>query len=310
MKDKHGFTLRAGVFVHRKRIVLAALLAALIVFIVALRARDGATAASASCATATFDAVGDFSATSNPAGPWSYGWEPSLGGVFTLDAAEDSGTYQGIDLWEGPDNCGVEALRPFVGLNHTGATLNYASGVSQPADMLVLHPSCTGKFSVIRWTAPATGSFEVAGLFEGIDTRGPTTDVHVLQNSTTSLVSVNINGFDAQAPFNFTHYFAAGDTLDFVVGRGSNGTFNEDSTGLSVTITAVPVTVAIPSTAGPWLPSLNPAFDYGVHDNAAPVVIDASSAITFTSGNTLTVTYLSGLVQAMHPTTLTASRTM
>jgi hypothetical protein len=58
------------------------------------------------------------------------------------------------------------------------------------------------------------------------------------------------------------------------------------------------LTVTIPSSAGPWLQSLNPTFDYGVHDNTAPIVIDASSAVPFTSGNTLTVTYLNGLVQA------------
>jgi hypothetical protein len=57
-------------------------------------------------------------------------------------------------------------------------------------------------------------------------------------------------------------------------------------------------TVTIPSTAGPWDASLNPAFDYGVHDNTAPAVIDASSGIAFTAGSSLNVSYSGGLVQA------------
>jgi hypothetical protein len=191
------------------------------------------------CQSVPYDAVGDFSTTSNPTGPWSYGWKPTPGGAFTLSAVENSSIYQGIDLWEGTDYCGVEALRPFVGLNHTGATLNYASGVSQPANMLVLHPSCTGKFSVLRWTAPTTGSFNIVGLFQGIDTRNTTTDVHVMQNSATALLNASIDGFGNQVAFNFSRLLSAGDTLDFVVGVGSNGTFWNDSTGLAVTITPV-----------------------------------------------------------------------
>ena len=58
------------------------------------------------------------------------------------------------------------------------------------------------------------------------------------------------------------------------------------------------LTVTIPSTAGPWSQGLNPTFDYGTHDNTPPVVIDAASGAAFTPGSTLTVTYLSGTVQA------------
>ena len=182
-----------------------------------------------------YNAVSDFSKTSNPNGAWSYGWEPSLGGAFTLNSGERS-PYPGLDTWEGPDNGGDFNL-PFVSFNHSGLTLDHASGISQPANMLNLHPSFTGKFSVLRWTAPSSGSMHVVGLFKGIDTRNTTTDVHVLQNSATSLVSANINGFGSQSAFDFTRDLAVGETLDFVVGWGSNGNYNADSTGLAVTIT-------------------------------------------------------------------------
>ena len=129
---------------NRKRILLAALLAALIVSIVAMTSRQSATASSALCTAANYNAVNDFSTTSNPNSPWSYGWEASLGGPFTLNAAERT-VYEGLDTWEGPQGCGGEFNLPIVSLNHTGTTLNYASGVSQPANMLNLHPSCSGK---------------------------------------------------------------------------------------------------------------------------------------------------------------------
>jgi hypothetical protein len=194
--------------------------------------------------SAGFDAVANFSITGNPNGPWSYGWEPSLGNGFTLDDAESSSVYPGIDQWHGTEFCGYDsngalALRPQVGFNHTGSTLNYASGVSQPANMLILHPSCSNKLSVVRWTAPTAGWFEVTGLFQGIDTRTTTTDVHILLDSSTSLLSgnININGSGNQAPFGFVRNLSAGDTLDFIVGFGADGTYDDDSTGLAVTIT-------------------------------------------------------------------------
>src|SRR5437588_6779441 len=101
---------------QRKRILLAALLAAFIVSIIAIKPRDGVTAESASCAAAKYDAAADFSASANPNGAWSYGWEATLGGAFTLNAAERT-VYQGLDTWEGPDGCGVEFNFPLVSFN-------------------------------------------------------------------------------------------------------------------------------------------------------------------------------------------------
>ncbi len=57
--------------------------------------------------------------------------------------------------------------------------------------------------------------------------------------------------------------------------------------------------VTVDSHAGPWLPALNPAYDYGFHDNSNPTVVnEADSGIKFTPGTSLTITYLSGLVSA------------
>lgn len=251
-------------------------------------------------AQTTFDAAVQFSAFSNPSGTWTYGWEPSVGGTFTPNGSQRSNIYPGLDTWEGPDSCGVEFNFPFISFNRTDSTLNYASGVSLSPNMLSLHPSCSGKVGVLRWTAPAGGTFTVTGLFQGIDTRNTTTDVHIRLDSVESLLDANINGFGAQAPFVVTRTLAAGDTLDFVVGMGTDGGVSADSTGLAVSISTpsnIPsAIITVPGTAGPWDTALNASFDYGVHDNATPSVVSSIQGVALAAGDIITVRYLHGMV--------------
>lgn len=108
--------------------------------------------------------------------------------------------------------------------------------VVQPADLLNLHPGPNGERSVVRWTATASGTYEVAGRFQGIDTAGTTTDVLVTKNGATEF-SGAVGSYGAQAPFALSVTLAAGDVLEFSVGYGANGTYNDDSTGLAVSIT-------------------------------------------------------------------------
>jgi hypothetical protein len=62
-----------------------------------------------------------------------------------------------------------------------------------------------------------------------------TTDVHVLHNSGT-LFDGAVTAFGAGPRFDSTVVVAAGDTIDFAVGYGSNHTFDCDSTGLGAVI--------------------------------------------------------------------------
>ncbi|HEU4875904.1 MAG TPA: RHS repeat-associated core domain-containing protein, partial [Pyrinomonadaceae bacterium] len=57
------------------------------------------------------------------------------------------------------------------------------------------------------------------------------------RHNSTVIWSGNINGYGNQATFSLSATLAAGDTLDFQVGYGSNQTYNSDSTGLAATIT-------------------------------------------------------------------------
>lgn len=68
--------------------------------------------------------------------------------------------------------------------------------------------------------------------------------------------------------------------------------------------TATPITSVIktiPATAGPWQDvagGINSAFQYGIHDQTAPIVVSAADGFKFTAGSTLLVEYVSGLVNA------------
>jgi hypothetical protein len=107
--------------------------------------------------------------------------------------------------------------------------------------VLNLHPGPAGEKSVVRWTAPFFATVKIEGRFEGIDTHGTTTDVAVVKNmatsSPTTLFSDNIDFYGDKASFSFTTSVRAGDTINFVVGYGSNANHGFDSTGLSATIT-------------------------------------------------------------------------
>src|SRR2546421_3807625 len=64
---------------------------------------------------------------------------------------------------------------------------------------------------------------------------GTTSDVAVTKNGAT-LFSGQVNGYGASVPFSLSVTVAAGDAVEFTVGVGSNGTYNNDSTGLAATI--------------------------------------------------------------------------
>lgn len=177
------------------------------------------------------NAVADFSATQNN-GAWKYGSKTISGTTFNAFASNANLFGGGLDSWS-PGYC-----CPMITRNATGTTYTYpgAPSVVQPSDVLNLHPGPTGDKAVVRWTAPAAGTYTIAGRFQGIDTAGTTTDVTILHN-TTSIFSNNVNGYGNQVTFSVTRTVAAGDTIDFQVGYGSNNSYGSDSTGLSATIT-------------------------------------------------------------------------
>lgn len=172
-----------------------------------------------------FSAVGQFSSTSNPNGTWSYGYSETLGGAFHLYTQGGSvpgadPTRRGWFLSPGPG--------PWVTIN------DYLSFVN----LIELLPGASAPlYTIVRWTAPSDGEFDVLGTFVG-DRSCTTSDVHVLRNGT-SVFDGTIKCVFEPSVFHVRSEFAHGDTIDFVVGVGADGNNFNDDTGLQVTISAV-----------------------------------------------------------------------
>jgi hypothetical protein len=178
----------------------------------------------------TWRAVPDFTITANPNGAWSYGWEDFLGAPLSAFAVTDTTSVLGMDAWL--EDGTYPFNPPYVARNVTKTTICYEM-YCVPVTYLQLHPSSDDQYSVVRWIAPVAGVYALEGAFIGLDHYGPTTtDVHVLVNSRVLLFEGEISSFNQPLPFRATIALRAGDTVDFAVGYGSDGNYDNDSTGI------------------------------------------------------------------------------
>lgn len=191
-----------------------------------------------SVAMATWSAADDFSSTTNPIGPWSYGTRASELGTSLL-LLSDTFTSGSLAGWRDLANSALGT--PVIYKNFSNSTV-VTGTVTIPAQMLVMHPSSDNfgpggarEVAVTRWTAASAGMLDISGGFFALDSGS--TDVHVVHNGV-SLFSA-IRASFADTAFSLTGVAVnAGDTIDFVV--GNNGSFFNDSTGLIATIVPAP----------------------------------------------------------------------
>jgi hypothetical protein len=180
----------------------------------------------------------DFSIASNPNGNWTYASASTIGGSLTLlTVTSASGGFATI---QAPGGSG-----PFVSANLLGTSLVVTSTSSITLDPheAAMHPAEDGRYAVARLTVPVTltGTFSV--LFDGIDSVGPTTDVHVQVNLAT-VFSDSIAGTGDTATYTVSGLLTAGTTIDLYVGTGGNDWFY-DTTGVTATLTDVPEPVTL-----------------------------------------------------------------
>jgi RHS repeat-associated protein len=207
---------------------------------------SGTTPPTLATGPAVFDAAADFSPTANPNAPWSYGFIP-VGGLYTDFVLYDLGgpapDVPGLDAWR--RTAGSSDPRVPVVAHNGGLSTLYAYGdlVFPPGEMH-LHPGPEGQQSVVRFSAPFDGSFQIDVTFSLGDPVGSggttTTDVHVAKNGV-PLFDGDVNGY--VDPNDSEHYsgmqtLAAGDIIDFTVGFG-DGNYYCDTTFLDATISAV-----------------------------------------------------------------------
>ncbi|MCE9563258.1 MAG: hypothetical protein K8U57_14535 [Planctomycetes bacterium] len=181
----------------------------------------------------SYNPATDFSPLSNPNGPWIFGSTPTLGGTFTPGRRVD--LAPGVATW----GTGTGDNLPGVFENVTTQTQTIATTVTLAPGELVLHPGANGEKAVARFIALSAGYYEVDASFAGRDNSYGGTDTHILVNGVEAF-SANVTsnaGIGMHSPL--VVYLADDDTVDFVVGFGTNGTYFNDSTALNATITPV-----------------------------------------------------------------------
>ena len=216
-----------------------------------------------------------FSATQNPSGAWSYGYQASAGAPFTLFVNNNNifGLEPGLSTWYLTNAFNLPALIH----NATGSPKSYY-GATHPPDLLNLFPGTASQRSVVRWRAQGAATIKIEGRFQGLD--ATTTDVSVTHNLTASLFAANVTGFGSQSPFSITRAVAAGDTIEFAVGNG-NGDLQHDSTGLSVKVTVQAPPPLTYDAVGEFSPTQNQgvAWSYGYRTPTAFALLPSNSNI-------------------------------
>ncbi len=210
-----------------------------------------------------FDVGRDFGMTANPGGVWSYGWKETPIGTFGLldwltTAACDNGVP--VTGW---------LLRttgqPAVYANTSGSVGITGGGQAVlPPRTVWAHPGVNGRpesFSVIRFTAPSNGNYEisagVAPVYSG--SLAGDSDFHLVSKG----VELLARFLAPHESLSFTNILSlnTGDSLDFAVGRGSDG--NEYGSGRRIAAVITPTTNA-PTTisnAPPEPPVVHADFD-------------------------------------------------
>jgi hypothetical protein len=180
-------------------------------------------------AGSTYDIADDFSLSSNPNGVWTYGDETTLGGTLNLYTVTST-VYGGLEIWSDSSGAYSDAY------NSLGTTLINGSEQWAP-HQASFHPGPNNEYSVFRFTAPTTGVYSLDSSFAGVDTVGATTDVHILVDNS-QIFGGNVNGFGPGSgpSFNTNLSLIAGDTVDFAIGNGGNG-YYDDGTGISASLT-------------------------------------------------------------------------
>ncbi len=181
----------------------------------------------------TFTAASGFSATANPNGNWVSGWESknSLGAGFT--PYTQAWHPNPLDYWTV-----APWQNPLIAYNGTSQTYTDGNQITVQPGQIVLHPGPSGEYALDRFTIPVASIYSIDAVFSSLDAQHGGTDVHVLVNGTSI--------YDAQVVVDPQHFssgwltLAAGDTVDFAVGYGANGSHSDDATGLYATITAQP----------------------------------------------------------------------
>jgi hypothetical protein len=180
----------------------------------------------------------------NPTVPgWSYGYRSSATGagltLFSAAAGNHSNDSFGYTSWDGWSRTSPDG--PNVLVNASGSSISrfIAPNFLAPLDPLEInmHPGQDLSVSIIRWTSPASGSFQIDAHWRDLDTvtwggsdDGFAADI-VVNGISVFHQNVNNGGSTLTNP---TLSLNFGDLVDFVT--AAQGYYGGDSTAFDVTI--------------------------------------------------------------------------
>jgi hypothetical protein len=178
----------------------------------------------------TWDAVKDFTLAANPNGVWSYGSLTDYGVPLALYTTTCTNLFGLPDSAWATQGCNT----PYVFRNNSSQPICFET-ICVPPNYFQLDIGNNGFgpfISVVRWTAPQSGTFTIYGSVEGLDWDGPTnTELHVIYNTNKEILKVVVDSYESPVEFGREMTLSSGDTIDFAV-NGRDGKWNFDSTGI------------------------------------------------------------------------------
>ena len=184
--------------------------------------------------------------TSNPnslATAWSYGRRSAFAdtSLFLFNASEHGINFNvaGLNGFSSGDN-GSSVI---VNTTNTTKFTNFGPGTNNgiaPSE-LWLHPASNNDFAVVRWTAPASGTYTITSAYWRDDDPhgGNGTDVHIVLNGIAIFDASFGNGGATALGASLTFTLAANDKIDFLLGSAGDWTY--DSTACNATISALAI---------------------------------------------------------------------
>lgn len=188
----------------------------------------------------SFDLSRDFSAAHNPAGAWSFGWSGTIGGEFTLLTVPHVSHAGNIII---PSWQLTSFQTPAVYQNSSTSVVSIANGQGIfPPGTVWYYPGEDGRpenFGVIKFTVPTNSAgvyrlqAAVRSVYDGSLSRD--TDFHVVKNG--AEIFGQFLATNSTAAYTNTVALSVGDTIDFVVGRGADG--SQYASGLKIQATLI-----------------------------------------------------------------------
>lgn len=190
-----------------------------------------ATALFSATANASQSAGDEFSPSANPNGTWSYGYKVSSEAPLSLfdNGSASARGIAGMYGW----NASTIASEPHIYFNSTASAISFANTVTVPPRTIQMHPGPNGELAVLRWTAPAAGTYAIQGSFRGNDAAAANRIATIRRNNV-EVFGAGVGGLGSELPFALSATLAIGDTLDFAVDPA--GAHQNDSTGLTLNI--------------------------------------------------------------------------